>query len=129
MPEEIVKKKPLSQKIIVLFSVISFGGSTIFSIGGMFVKGFQKPEIATSQETTSITDQLKVQESGYQKVLEREPNNPVALQGLAEIRLQMNNPNGAVEPLEKLSKLNPQDESLKTLLTKVKQQVNSQGIK
>jgi hypothetical protein len=40
---------------------------------------------------------LAAQERGYQTVLQREPQNQTALEGLTNVRLQMNNQVGAIE--------------------------------
>jgi Flp pilus assembly protein TadD len=65
--------------------------------------------------------QLQKQAQGYELVLKREPNNQLALQGLVQARLQMNDLQGAVEPMEKLVKLNPDNPQYKALLTAIKQ--------
>lgn len=56
-------------------------------------------------------------------VLKREPENLVALKGLAEAHIQMKNPQGAIAPLQKLVKFHPSQQDYKTLLAQVKQQV------
>ena len=54
------------------------------------------------QEATIPTQKLEEMVKGYEKILEREPDNPTALKGLAEARLQLKDFIGAREPLEKL---------------------------
>jgi cytochrome c-type biogenesis protein CcmH/NrfG len=100
--------------------MVSFGGSTIFGIVSLFASGLssqhqQKPTAAVSQESL-----LAAQERGYETVLQREPQNQTALEGLANVRLQMNNQVGAIEPLEKLVKLNPDRADYKELLGQAK---------
>jgi dsDNA-specific endonuclease/ATPase MutS2 len=60
-------------------------------------------------------------------VLQRESENQIALQGLVEIRLQMNDFERIIEPLETLISLNPDREQYKTLLATMKQQVKQKG--
>jgi Flp pilus assembly protein TadD len=48
--------------------------------------------------------------------------------GLANVRLQMNNKVGAIEPLEKLVKLNPNRADYKALLGQVRQQMGRKKI-
>ena len=101
--------------------MVSFGGSAIFGIVSLFGSGLssqhqQKPTpVAVSQESL-----LAAQERGYVGVLQREPQNQTALEGLANVRLHMNNKVGAIEPLEKLVKLNPDRADYKALLGQVK---------
>ena len=96
-------------------------GSTAFAIAGLFSSALNPPkEDAKTVATNSIDSQLQAQERGYEAVLQREPENQVALRGLVDIRLQKNNLKGAVAPLEKLVKLNPKQASYKALLAEVK---------
>lgn len=109
------------KQIFALVSMVSFGGSAIFGIVSLFGSGLssqhqQKSAVAVSQESL-----LAAQERGYQTVLQREPQNQTALEGLANVRLQMNNQVGAIEPLEKLVKLNPDRADYKALLGQAKE--------
>lgn len=54
------------------------------------------------QEAAIPPEKLEEMVKGYEKILEREPDNPTALQGLAQTRLQLKDFIGAREPLEKL---------------------------
>ncbi|MDJ0585470.1 hypothetical protein, partial [Microcystis sp. M49636_WE2] len=56
----------------------------------------------SGQEATIPREKLEEMVKGYEKILEREPDNPTALQGLAQARLQLKDFIGAREPLEKL---------------------------
>ncbi|MEG4633392.1 tetratricopeptide repeat protein [Microcoleus sp. AR_TQ3_B6] len=109
------------KQILALVSMVGFGGSAIFGMVSLFGSGLssqhqQKPApVAVSQESL-----LAAQERGYETVLQREPQNQTALEGLANVRLQMNNKVGAIEPLEKLVKLNPDRADYKVLLGQVK---------
>ncbi|MEG4816028.1 tetratricopeptide repeat protein [Microcoleus sp. K5-D4] len=116
-----VNKGDQIKQIFALVSMVSFGGSAIFGIFSLFSSGLssqhqQKPTpVAVSQESL-----LAAQERGYVGVLQREPQNQTALEGLANVRLQMNNGKGAIEPLEKLVKLNPDRADYKQLLGQAK---------
>ena len=116
-------KKPL-QRILIIASAISFFGSTGYTLAQMFNGGFQSPEETT--ELASLEQQLQEQARGYELVLQREPENSVALQGLVDARLQMNDWQGAIAPLEKLVKLQPQQVEYQALLTEV-MQVEKEG--
>ena len=109
------------KQIFALVSMVGFGGSAIFGIVNLFSSGLssqhqQKPApVAVSQESL-----LAAQERGYVGVLQREPQNQTALEGLAKVRLQMNNQVGAIEPLEKLVKLYPDRADYQALLGQAK---------
>ena len=114
-------KKPL-QKLILLVSAVSFLGSTGYALAQMFSSGFEQAE-KTAAEGASVEQQLQAQARGYELVLQREPENPMALEGLVKTRLQMNNLEGAVEPLEKLVEMQPEQTEYKILLAEIQQQV------
>ena len=70
---------------------------------------------------------LENQALGYQLVLEREPDNQNALQGLLEIRLQQGNLAAAIAPLERLGQLNPDRVQYQILLAEAKAQLQDQA--
>ncbi|MEG4531492.1 tetratricopeptide repeat protein [Microcoleus sp. D2_18a_D3] len=116
-----VNKGDRIKQIFALVSMVGFAGSTIFGIVSLFGSGLSSQHqqksapVAVSQESL-----LAAQERGYETVLQREPQNQTALEGLANVRLQMNNKVGAIEPLEKLVKLNPDRADYKVLLGQAK---------
>ena len=109
------------KQIFALVSMVSFGGSAIFGVVSLFSSGLSSQHqqksapVAVSQESL-----LAAQERGYVGVLQREPQNQTALEGLAKVRLQMNNQVGAIEPLEKLVKLYPDRADYQALLGQAK---------
>jgi cytochrome c-type biogenesis protein CcmH/NrfG len=119
-------QKPL-HRILIIVSLVSFVGSTAYGFAGMF----QKAVTPTPQEDAKIAEvktkdsQLQAQVKGYELVLKREPGNQVALQGLVQAQLQMNNFKGAVAPLEKLVKLNPDRPDYKALLAELKNKIKN----
>lgn len=121
--EYIMARKKRSDRlkhILAIVSIVSFGGSAIFGTAQLFSSAVQKPSEATTAES-SVESQLAAQAKGYEMVLQREPENQAALEGLVNVRLQMNDAKGAVQPLEKLVKLSPDRQDYKTLLEQVKQ--------
>ncbi len=116
-----VNKGDRTKQIFAFVSMAGFAGSAIFGIVSLFGSGLssqhqQKPvAAAVSQESL-----LAAQERGYETVLRREPQNLTALEGLANVRLGMNNKLGAIEPLEQLVKLNPDRADYKVLLGQAK---------
>jgi cytochrome c-type biogenesis protein CcmH/NrfG len=116
-----VNKGDRIKQIFAIVSMAGFAGSTIFGMVSLFSSGLsgqhqeKQTPVAVSQESL-----LAAQERGYVTVLQREPQNQTALEGLANVRLQMNNKLGAIEPLEKLVKLNPGRADYKVLLGQAK---------
>ncbi|MGL5940123.1 MAG: tetratricopeptide repeat protein [Waterburya sp.] len=108
---------------IMLFSLITVSALPLV---GSVVEGQQFAKNAGS-EVMVISQQeltkLEAEASGYQTVLEREPNNDTALNGLLKIRLQQKDIKGAIAPLEKLAKLHPEQTEYTILLAQAKQQV------
>ncbi|EAW36726.1 tetratricopeptide repeat protein [Lyngbya sp. PCC 8106] len=104
------------QKLIALIGTIGFGGSMLFTLVPLFKSGLQQQNQPEIIEVESAEVQLKAQEKGYQSVLQREPENLTALEALVNVRLQLNNTKGAIEPLEKLVKLSPEREDYQALL-------------
>jgi cytochrome c-type biogenesis protein CcmH/NrfG len=121
MPAE-SKSKILQRILIFIFGLAFVGSSGVFLIG-MFTDNSSTRQAATPENApASATQQLQAEAKGYETVLGREPNNPIALQGLAKTRLDLQDFQGAIAPLEKLTKLYPQQQELQALLTFVKQQ-------
>ncbi len=115
--------KKILQRILIILSSFAFIGSTGVAVVGLFTSAMQpsKETAKTAPVPTATDSQLQAQERGYELVLQREPENQVALEGLVKLRLQTNKLQDAIAPLEKLVKLNPDRESYKALLAEVKQ--------
>ncbi|MBZ8180321.1 tetratricopeptide repeat protein [Oscillatoria salina] len=109
--------------IITLLSATAFLGSTIVGIYSMLAGSTrQQVEAASTTQTASIEQQLVEQEKGFERVLEREPENQFALQGLVDTRLKMEDFEGAIAPMEKLVELNPEQPEYNALLAAIEQQ-------
>ncbi len=119
-------QKPI-QRILILLSGVAFAGSTVLGMVSLLTTDIQASKDTPKTEAASKNEQLKAQAQGYELVLQREPENQVALQGLVQTRLQMNDLQGAVEPMEKLVKLNPDNPQYKALLAEIKKRVGQGG--
>lgn len=123
MTQNTSSQKPL-QRILIILSGLAFAGTTVFGMAGLFTKAFQEPKNNPQTAAAAKTTQLEEIAKGYEKVLQREPDNQFALQKLVETRLQMNDLQGAIAPMEKLVKLNPDNAQYKALLAGIKQRAN-----
>lgn len=112
------------QRFLSMFGALAFFSSTAFATTRLF-RGTQHQSPSPETTEVNLEEQLMSHERGYLAVLEREPKNQVALEGLVMVRLQMNNLNGLVEPLETLIELNPEDKNYKTLYTELQEQLNT----
>ncbi|MCU0535246.1 MAG: tetratricopeptide repeat protein [Hydrococcus sp. Prado102] len=126
------KSKPKTiQRVLIIVASAAFLGTLVVPIFEMFSNTSQPANNAATQENTAAAyEQLQQKATGYEEVLKREPNNPMALNELAKTRYQMYQLKGSnedlkkmVDPLDKLVKLYPEQKELKALLEQVKTQV------
>lgn len=108
---------------LMLFSLITVSALPIVGsvvAGQQFAKKSDQELITLSQQELT---KLAAEATGYQKVLEREPNNDTALNGLLKIRLQQKDLKNAIAPLASLAQLHPEQTEYGTLLAQAKQQI------
>lgn len=108
---------------MMLFSLITASALPILGSvleGQQFAKNPNQEIITLSQQELAL---MEAEASGYQKVLEREPDNDTALNGLLNIRLQQKDLESAIAPLEKLAKLHSEQTEYSTLLAQAKSQI------
>jgi predicted Zn-dependent protease len=122
------RPRPLHQQVITLFSAaafLSFSGTALFNLYSTALnQGKQESVPVESQENLAL-EQLRLQERGYELVWEREPENKTASEGLVQTRIQMNNPAGAIEPLEKIVELEPDRREIANLLDEIRTSNNA----
>ncbi len=123
-----MSKRPI-ERIAVVVSVVSFGGSILFGAINTVNSALKQPtqnQTASAAPTSSQNQlrqsQLKAEEHEYEVVLKQEPENQIALEGLVEMRLQMKDTKGAMKPLQKLIGLYPNHQEYKALLAQLKQE-------
>ncbi len=117
------KNRWLLNVVLVIATIALLGVSIIPLISATFTP--QKNVAATPSPTQSVEAKkadVEAQARGYEEVLKREPENQTALRGLLEARLRLTDIKGAIEPLEKLAKLNPTQSEYAVLLAQAKQQ-------
>ncbi|MEL6494497.1 MAG: tetratricopeptide repeat protein [Cyanobacteria bacterium J06623_7] len=108
---------------VMLFSLITVSALPLVGsvVEGKHLASNPNREVVTlSQQELAL---LSAEAAGYQKVLEREPDNDTALNGLLKIRLQQKDIAGAIAPLTKLAQIHPEQTEYSTLLAQAKQQI------
>jgi tetratricopeptide (TPR) repeat protein len=108
--------------ILMLLALISFSVLPLVSSIAQENQASNQKSLDSQTALSQAQKALETKALGYQLVLEREPENQNALQKLLEVRLQQNDIKGAIEPLEKLAQLNPQQSDYTILLAQAKQQ-------
>ena len=118
------KRKTLS-RIVTLVLGLGFAGSTLaIALSSVFSQN-NSPTVSSNADAADAEEQIQQQIDGYQKVLEREPQNVTALEGLAQIYLQTD-PKQAIPTLEKLVEYYPEQQQYAGILEIVKQQEAAQ---
>ncbi|MEB3224333.1 MAG: tetratricopeptide repeat protein [Synechococcus sp.] len=114
------KKQKLWTKVILFIGAGSFAGTAMVPVIGGIIDSVRQPTTEVAQ-TAQVNQevQLKQQEAGFLAVLEREPNNTNALQGLVQTRLALGDLEGARPHLQRLVELFPDEQVLKDLLAEV----------
>ena len=107
---------------VLTVATLSFVGVSVIL---PFTKAFQSSPVASSPSpsaSASPKGNLEEQAKGYELVLQREPENQIALRGLVDTRIQQGKIKEIIPPLEKLAKLNPNQPDYAVLLAQAKQQ-------
>lgn len=122
------KKNKTLLRVATLVMGLGFAGSTLaIALSSVFSQNnYSSSESENSSDGPSADEQIQIQARGYEKVLEREPKNATALQGLAQIYLQTGNPEKAIPALEKLVEYYPEQQEYAGILQIIKQQQASQ---
>jgi len=114
--------KPRLQRTFILVSGLCFAGSMVMGLVPLYAgQNQQTGRPVASVDQPSERDLLRDQEKGFSLVLQREPENQTALEGLANARMQLKDYAGAIAPLEKLVALYPDRADYQALLTEAKQ--------
>lgn len=112
------------QRIAIILSSIGLLGFLFIPMLDLF-RSQPSPVASPNADPSQVdNEQLKAAVEGYQKVLEREPNNPVALQGLVQAKLAMNDFQGAKAPMEKLVSIQPENPNFLQVLAQIQLQTN-----
>jgi len=118
-------------KVILIVAALAFVGFSIIPIFSAIQENQStagNPAPSATATPSAQKSELEAQEKGYELVLQREPENQAALQGLLEARLRMvqlgiREVKTVIAPLEKLVKLNPNEIQYAVLLAQAQQQI------
>jgi tetratricopeptide (TPR) repeat protein len=115
------KRRPLMSLVIglMLFSLIIFSGLPI--VNSIFENNLLSQTDSVTAISLEKKAQLETEANGYQKVLQREPENETALRELLSIRLQQQDLDSAIAPLATLTKIHPEQPEYGILLGQAKQ--------
>ncbi|MEM9543658.1 MAG: tetratricopeptide repeat protein [Cyanobacteria bacterium P01_E01_bin.42] len=126
-----MKRTPSNNRFVLIFSVLLIvllvGGSLLPLLGRFQSDRVSSTTIATPSPTPQISpvseNTLEARAIGYESVLNREPDNKTALQGLIEVRLEQGKLAEALPPLERLAQSHPQQPDYTILLAQAKEYV------
>ncbi len=107
--------------LVVAVSLLALTGFSLFPLFNLVFDGGAAVATEANHLSATQTSQIQAQAQGYTKVLQREPENQVALKGLLDARLQLGDVKGSLLPLEKIAALNPQIPDYTVLLGQTKQ--------
>jgi len=106
------------KKAIALVSMVSFFGSLLFTGVSTVYKSIHQ----ATRENAPLTAEASLQQQArnYELVLQREPNNQMALEQLSLLRLQLQDVEGSVAILAKLVKQHPDRKDYQVLLQQMR---------
>ena len=107
--------------LVVAVSLLALTGFSLFPIFNLVLDGGAAVATEPNSLSAAQTSQIQAQAQGYTQVLQKEPDNQVALRGLLNARLQLGDIKGSLLPLEKIAALNPQTPDYTVLLGQTKQ--------
>lgn len=107
--------------LVVAVSLLALTGFSLLPIFNLVLDGGAAVATEPNSLSAAQVSQLQSQAQGYTKVLQKEPDNQVALKGLLDARLQLGDIKGSLSPLEKIAALNPQTPDYTVLLAQTRQ--------
>ncbi len=109
--------------ILVVAAIALVGGSMLPLLTSTIEQSQPPTSTASPAGQTALTaqkSQLEDQARGFELVLQREPENQTALQGLVDARIKLGDVKGAIPAIEKLAALNPTQPQYTLLLAQAK---------
>ncbi len=107
--------------LIVSVSLLALAGFSLLPLVNLALDSGAATATEANNLSAAQTSQIQAEAQGYTQVLQKEPDNQVALKGLLNARLQLGDIKGSLFPLEKIAALNPQIPDYTVLLAQTKQ--------
>lgn len=99
--------------IVLVLGAVAFVGFSMLPLFESVIRESQPITEAAPTASPSPIERQKSQQANeareYELVLQQEPNNQTALQGLVNARIGLGDLDGAIDPVDKLIALNPKD--------------------
>jgi cytochrome c-type biogenesis protein CcmH/NrfG len=100
-----ILNKTKTKQLFIILSITFFVGST--ALGMLKTLGNTAAPQPSAIDQNVEKEALQAQVQGYETVLKREPENQTALEGLANVRMELQDFKGAIAPLTQLVKRYP----------------------
>ena len=99
--------------VVLVLGAVAFVGFSMLPLFESVIKESQPITPSTPTASQSPIERQKFQQANeareYELVLQQEPNNQTALQGLVNARIKLGDLEGAIAPVDQLIALNPND--------------------
>ena len=124
------KKETKSKTLLRVVTIVIGLAVAIPMMAGAFASIFSQNNHSNAsysgqEEAPGLEEQIQMQTDGYTKVLEREPKNETAIQGLmqiAQLHLQTGNTKEAIPVLAKIVKYAPEQAEVAKVLAGLRKQ-------
>jgi tetratricopeptide (TPR) repeat protein len=117
----VLNRRRWVMNLIVSVSLLALAGFSLLPLVNLALDSGAATATETNNLSAAQTSQLQAEAQGYTQVLQKEPENQVALKGLLNARLQLGDIKGSLMPLEKIAALNPQIPNYTVLLAQTKE--------
>jgi tetratricopeptide (TPR) repeat protein len=117
----VLNRRRWVMNLVVSVSLLALAGFSLFPLVNLALDSGAASATDSNTLSAAQVTQLQAQALGYTQVLQKEPDNQVALKGLLDAKLQLGDIKGSLAPLEKIAALNPQTPDYTVLLAQTKQ--------
>ncbi|CAN1210388.1 tetratricopeptide repeat protein [Tumidithrix helvetica PCC 7403] len=103
---------------VLIIVTLSFMGISIAPLLGGILTSAPSQQAKNDAQTTTEQEKIKIQIEGFEAVLKREPKNQTALVGLINLRNQLGDIKGTIEPLQTLADAYPDEPEYRLVLAR-----------